>query len=92
MLSEKKRFYIANICYANVCSAFASFCNPKYRGENFKWKDFEGMMQDKAEGLSLMYDFDIRNKADKEEAKILFKQYSKEISHMLMSRSGFNKE
>ena len=92
MLSEKKQYYIANICYANVCSAFANFCNPKYRGENFKWKDFEGMMQEKAEDLSLLYDFGIQSKQDKEEAKVLFKQYSKEISHMLMSRSGLDKE
>ena len=92
MITENKSIYIANICYANVCSAFACFCNPKYRGEKFKWNEFEGMMQDKAEDLGLIYELGLRSKADKEEAKALFKQYSREISKMLLSRSGFDKE
>lgn len=40
MLSDKKRLQIANICYANVAGEFATFSNPKNRGQNFSWEWF----------------------------------------------------
>lgn len=40
MISKSKRLEIANVCYANVAGLFATFTNPKYRGENFTWEWF----------------------------------------------------
>lgn len=45
MLSQKINSQIALIAYATVSDLFATFHNPKMRGENFTWEKFPNIVE-----------------------------------------------
>ena len=45
MISNRNMDRVSLVCHATVCHMFAMFCNPKYRGPNFKWSQFPEMMK-----------------------------------------------
>lgn len=45
MLSQKITNQIALIAYATVSNMFATFHNPKMRGENFTWEKFPDIVE-----------------------------------------------
>ena len=85
MLSNKKRLEIANICYANVSSEFASFCNPKFRGPNFTWSNFVDMCANWAP-LWMMQNYVNGNEKD---INALAIKYTREIANTMLDHSGF---
>lgn len=84
-VSVKKRLEIANVCYANVAGNFAFFCNPKFRGHNFKWSEFAQMMAQQSDLWILSHDV----KGDRSQNNIVAAEFAKEISETLLERSGF---
>lgn len=82
MLSDKKNFEIANVCYANVSGNFATFCNPKYRGPNFTWEWFIEDCEKSA--VNWMHVHHV--KGDKKLVDETAKKYAKEIAEHLVRR------
>lgn len=87
MSSELQRLRIANICYANVSSSFAMFCNPEMRGPNFRWSKFTSMMLRECD-LWLILNNIKRNKPEMDQ---LAYQYTEEIANRMVEHSGFLK-
>ena len=85
MPSELQRLRIANICYANVSSSFALFCNPEMRGPNFRWGNFTSMML--RECWSWLFLNNITR--NRQEMQKLASEYTKEIADRLVHHSGF---
>lgn len=85
MPSELQRLRIANICYANVSSSFAMFCNPDFRGPNFRWSNFASIMVRECD-LWLILSNITRNRS---EISKLAAEYTKEIADRLVEHSGF---
>ena len=86
-LSARKRAEIANICYANVSSWFASMCNPENRGSKFEWKNFTGMMVDMSDNWRVIHGV----KGNHDDIDLLMAQYAREISERMVDASGFAK-
>ena len=86
-LSARKRTEIANICYANVSSWFASMCNPENRGSKFEWKNFTGMMVDMSDNWRFIHAV----KGNPRDIDELMAQYAREISERMVDASGFAK-
>jgi hypothetical protein len=84
MLSTSKKLQIANICYANVSSSFAMFCNPKYRGANFQWDKFKDMMVRMSDTWLMIHIPKVTP-----EMQELAKQYAEEIASNMLDQSGF---
>ena len=84
-ISSKKRLEVANVCYANVSGMFATFCNSKYRGPNFKWSNFSEMMVRDSE--TWMHIHNVRG--SKQEINALAKEFAKEIADHLISEAGY---
>ena len=84
MLSTSKKLQIANICYANVSSSFAMFCNPNYRGANFQWDKFKDMMVRMSDTWLMIHIPKVTP-----EMQELAKQYAEEIASNMLDQSGF---
>ena len=80
-IGKKRTMEISLICYAEVSYHFAMFCNPKYRGENFKWSDFPEMMSDWAE----IWLFTSAIPTNKENVQ-LAQSFAREIARRLVDR------
>ena len=85
MISDKKRLEVANVCYANVSSMFAMFCNDAYRGPNFKWANFCDMMVREADLWMMIHNV----RGNKDEIHDLARQYAHEIAERMIKQSGF---
>ena len=81
MLSKKLQADGAIFSYALVSDCFASFHNPKYRGENFTWDGFPKMVSEMAEVSCFMSIVCANDKTLKE-----LKQYVKETSFRIAKR------
>lgn len=88
MASELQRLRIANICYANVSSSFAMFCNPEMRGPNFRWGKFTSMMVKECDLWLILNNVKHR---DKTEIVQLAQQYTEEIANRMVEHSGLLK-
>lgn len=44
-LNDKDRMKLDNLIVRYISRMFATMCNPIYRGQNFKWKDFPTWME-----------------------------------------------
>lgn len=55
-LSKYKKLEVANVCYANVSSLFATFVSSKMRGPNFTWEKFPGICKDWASSWVYIHD------------------------------------
>lgn len=83
-LSDRKCEEIALICYANVCSNFASFCNPKNRGPKFSWTEFADMMENYADSWMFVHHV----KGDREQVNTLARKFAREIAEGMLRRAG----
>lgn len=81
MLSKKLQSEGIIFSYALVSDLFASFHNPKYAGETFKWEDFPKMVSEMAEASCFMSIFCANDKTMNE-----LKQYVKETSFRISKR------
>lgn len=86
-VSARKRAEIANICYANVSTWFASMCNPENRGPNFNWRNFSGMMETSSLNWRVIHNV----KGKRDDVDLLMAQYAREISERMIEASGFAK-
>jgi hypothetical protein len=83
MLSQKKKLEIANVCYANISSAFAEFNNPKNRGNSFSWDWWKNWCVETSDCWMMVHNIKA-SKAIKDSANDLAREYSKEISDRLV--------
>lgn len=86
MISEKNMDKVSLVCHATVCHMFAIFCNPKYRGENFVWKNFPDMIADQCETQVFMAN--IRGK-DQEAIKEHARNTGRRIAQKMIEEAGF---
>lgn len=86
-LSQTKKNEIANVCYANVSSWFASMCNPLSRGENFKWGKFVEMMVNMSNDW--MFIHHVHTKGNKVQINQIANDYTREIAERMLESSGF---
>lgn len=84
-LSDRKCEKIALICYANVSSNFAMFCDPAKCGPMFSWAEFAGMMESMADALMVIH----RVKGDREQVNTLARKFAREIAEGMVRRAGF---
>ncbi len=87
-LSQKKKFEIANICYACIAGEFADFCNERNRGLNFSWAKWIVSCENKVPSWIAFHSA----LANNPNVILTAKEYSKQISTELVQRAGFNKE
>jgi hypothetical protein len=92
-MNQNKRYQIANVCYAIVSGNFAMFCNPKYRGDKFKWENFADMQKEHCE-LHVWLHIQIpKDQKIKKEIEETAANFAYEIAENLVTRAGFiNKE
>lgn len=83
MLSQKISTQIALIAYATVSDLFATFHNPKMRGENFTWDKFpeivEGMV-----ATQVFLNVVCKDKKNQQEAEEQGKKYAREIAEKMV--------
>ncbi len=88
-MSQSKRYQIANICYAIVSGNFAMFCNPQYRGTNFKWEKFADMQAQHCEIHVWMHMQLPKDPKAKKEIEETAAKFGREIAETLLDRAGF---
>ena len=79
MLSNKIHSQVTLIAYATVSNMFATFHNPKMRGDNFNWTKFPDIAESIAE-KQVMLGIVIDNKEKQKEAEQLGKKLGREIA------------
>ena len=82
-LTKTKSLEVANICYANVSSLFATFSNPKMRGPNFKWENFARICEDEAWTWVWLNAV----KGDETTLEYHARKFAREIAETLVARS-----
>lgn len=86
MISNKNMDRVSLVCYATVSNMFAMFCNPKFRGSNFQWKNFPKMMSGHCRSQVFMAN--IRGK-DQEEIFNHAEKTGFEIATNMIKEAGF---
>lgn len=84
MLSTKIHQQVTLIAYATVSNMFATFHNPKMRGEKFTWDKFPDIAERMTE-TQVMMGIVINNKVKQKEAQDLGKKIGREIAVNLIN-------
>lgn len=77
---------VSLVCHATVSHMFAMFCNPKYRGEKFKWENFPDMMAGQCETQVFLANIKGRNQ---EEIKEHARDTGARIAQKMIEDAGF---
>lgn len=80
-LTKHKKLEVANVCYANVSSLFATFVSSKMRGPNFTWERFPEICKDWASTWVFTHDI----KGDKDALERCAEEYAVEIAQRLVN-------
>lgn len=84
MLSQKISTQIALIAYATVSDLFATFHNPKMRGENFTWEKFPNIVEGMV-ATQVFMNVVCKDKKKQKEAEEQGKKYAREIAEKLIT-------
>lgn len=83
MLSQKISTQIALVAYATVSDLFATFHNPKMRGENFTWEKFPDIVEGMV-ATQVFMNIVCKDPKKQKEAEDQGKKYAREIAEKLI--------